>query len=73
MWGADQELAFPFIVKSGVNGQGKTIRYYFNYSDNPVSFIYPHGSGRELHADEPVEPGQELKLERWGMQIIEEI
>lgn len=73
VWGTDQELAFPLIVKSGVNGQGKTIRYYFNYSNNPVTFIYPHGNGKELHADEPVETGQVLKLERWGMQIVEEI
>ena len=30
-WGPDQEILFPFITKSGLNENGKTVHYYFNY------------------------------------------
>jgi beta-galactosidase len=72
VWGADQELAFPLIVKTGVNDQGHTIRYYFNYSDAPVSFKNPHGEGTELLSGDSIVAGQEIKLERWGVRIIEQ-
>jgi beta-galactosidase len=71
LWGADQSLAFPLIVKSGINANGKTIRYYFNYSDQPVSFMYPYPNGHELLADQQVKNGQTMELESWGIRIIE--
>ncbi len=70
--GADQELAFPIIVKTGVNEQGNTIRYYFNYSDQPVSFVHTQEGGTELLTGTAVEKGQTIELERWGIQIIEQ-
>jgi beta-galactosidase len=72
VWGADQELAFPLIVKTGINEQGQTIRYYFNYSDEPVSFHNPHGDGTELLSGDSIAAGQELVLGRWGIGIIEQ-
>lgn len=72
VWGADQELAFPLIVKTGVNDQGHTIRYYFNYSDEPVSFKNPYSEGTELLSGDSIAAGQEIKLERWGVRIIEQ-
>jgi beta-galactosidase len=71
LWGADQELRFPLIVKSGTNERGKTVRYYFNYSDEPRSFDYPHEDGLELLADRPVRSGERIELDRWGVAIIE--
>ncbi|MFC5471540.1 beta-galactosidase [Cohnella suwonensis] len=71
--GLDQELRFPLIVKSGTNEQGKTIRYYFNYSDEPKSFDYSHGEGKELLADRPIRSGERIELERWGVAIVESI
>jgi beta-galactosidase len=70
LWGVDQELSFPVVVKSGVNAAGRAIRYYFNYSDGPVSFPYPHTSGRELLSDRPVAEGERLEIEPWGVRII---
>lgn len=72
LWGTDQELAFPIIVKSGVNDQGNTIRYYFNYSDQATSFVYAYGDGTELLAGTAVSGGQNMKLEPWGFCIIEQ-
>lgn len=72
VWGTDQELAFPLIVKTGVNKQGRTVRYYFNYSSEPVAFEYRHGAAVELLGDERVAAGQRLTIERWGVKIIVE-
>ncbi|MCZ1264189.1 beta-galactosidase [Paenibacillus tundrae] len=72
LWGTDQELAFPIIVKSGVNDQGNTIRYFFNYSDQAISFVYAYGDGTELLAGTAVSGGQNMKLEPWEFCIIEQ-
>lgn len=73
LWGADQELYFPLIVKSGVNGFGKAVHYYFNYSeDENSSFKYPYKSGKELISGNAVNAGDILKLGPWGFVIIEE-
>lgn len=71
LWGVDQELQFPIIVKSGINEAGRTIRYYFNYSDEPVSFSYPHEDGVELLTEQLIRTNGQLSLERWGVAIIE--
>ncbi|MBY0217364.1 beta-galactosidase [Paenibacillus illinoisensis] len=72
IWGADQELAFPLIVKTGKNDQGNTIRYYFNYSDQPITFVNPHGKGMELLSGAVVAGEQSIELEPWGIRIIEQ-
>src|SRR5207245_1985180 len=51
LWGKDQVLKFPLIVKSGTNRQGKIIHYYFNYSAEPKAFIYSHANGKALLTD----------------------
>ncbi|SFB53946.1 beta-galactosidase [Cohnella sp. OV330] len=68
--GVDQALAFPIVVKTGVNGQGRVVRYYFNYSDAPVTVGYQHGAGRELLEDLPVETGDSLQLGGWDVKIV---
>src|SRR4029450_10780707 len=58
LWGADQELSFPLITKSGINQHGKGVHYYFNYSDYPGSITYPYQEGRELLTDTQVSKSQ---------------
>lgn len=72
LWGSNQELAFPIIVKSGTNADGKQIRYYFNYSGEAVTFVYPHAAGRELLAGRSVDSGEQLEIAPWGVVIISE-
>ncbi|GIO84243.1 beta-galactosidase [Paenibacillus faecis] len=72
LWGLDQEIRFPLITKSGVNGLGKKVRYYFNYAEMPASLDYRHREGVELLSGRSVSSGQTLKLEPWGFTIIEE-
>ncbi|KLU57596.1 beta-galactosidase [Paenibacillus sp. VT-400] len=72
VWGADQELAFPIIVKTGVNDQGNTIRYYFNYAGEATSFVNAYRKGTELLAGTPIAEGEKIELEPWGIRIIEQ-
>lgn len=73
LWGKDQELKFPLIVKSGTNQLGKMIHYYFNYSDKSQTLTYPYPKGKALLTDAPVDVESQIILPAWGFQIIEEI
>ncbi|MBT32830.1 MAG: beta-galactosidase [Thalassobius sp.] len=72
LWGDDQKLSFPIIVKSGINNKGKNIHYYFNYSSSAQSFIYTYKNGKELLEDKEVKSNTQLTLAPWGVKIIEE-
>jgi len=70
--GADQELQFPLITKSGINQYGKAIHYYFNYSAAPASFIYSHNSGKELLSGSETATKKKIDIGAWGVKIVEE-
>lgn len=73
LWGKDQALKFPIIVKSGTNQQGKVIHYYFNYSGEPKSFTYPYPKGKTLLTNEKMATQSQITLPAWGFTIIEEL
>lgn len=68
----DQELAWPLIVKSGVNRYGRTVHYYFNYSDSVRHFFYPYGAAIDVLTGRPVGKGEGVTLEPWGLLVVEE-
>jgi beta-galactosidase len=68
----DQQLSFPLIVRSGVNVHGHTIHYYFNYSGEERSFVYPHGAAVDVLAGGEVSSGATVHLEPWGVAVLEE-
>ncbi|MES2240639.1 MAG: beta-galactosidase [Bacteroidota bacterium] len=73
LWKEDQKLHFPLITKSGINNQGKTIRYFFNYSAQAKTFTYTQGkNGMDLLNSEKVVKNSEINLAPWGMIIVEE-
>ena len=72
LWGTEQQLYFPLIIKQGVNEQGKKVRYLFNYSAQPTTIKYPFANGKELLHGETVNKNSSLALEPWGLKIIEE-
>jgi beta-galactosidase len=71
LWGNDQQIAFPIITKSGVNKNGKTVHYYFNYSDKETSLNYPYGNGKELLSGNNIASKSTLQLAAWDVKIIE--
>ncbi|MFS0724403.1 beta-galactosidase [Paenibacillus sp. 1P07SE] len=72
LWGMDQELAFPLIVRSGMNRDGRQVRYYFNYSADPQEFVYPHRAATDVLCDRRVEQGDAVDLPAWGFAILVE-
>ncbi|WP_026259902.1 beta-galactosidase [Segetibacter koreensis] len=70
--GLDQQIHFPLVTKTGVNQNGKTVHYYFNYSANSKLFTYPYRDGKELLSGKNITKASQQKLEPWGVIIIEE-
>ena len=70
--GPDQKLPAPVRVKHGLNRDGKTIHYYFNYSSDSQTFTYPYRSGSELLSQTAVTASQSVVLKPWDLAIIEE-
>ncbi len=70
--GPDQKLPAPVRVKHGVNRDGKTLHYYFNYSSDSQTFSYPYGSGSDLLTQTTIAASQSITLKPWDLAIIEE-
>ncbi|MCG6188622.1 beta-galactosidase [Maribellus maritimus] len=68
----DQDSHWPLITKSGTNNDGKTTRYYYNYSSQPATFLYPYKGGVELISGKKVGGQEELTINPWDLLIIEE-
>lgn len=63
---------FPVIVRKGVNQAGNTLRFYLNYSAREQTVVCCC-KGADLHTDEKVIPGSELRIAPWNLRIVEEI
>lgn len=72
LWGVDQEISFPLIIKSGTNQYGKAIHYYFNYEIKSNSCKYPYNTGTDLLTNKIISSNELIKIEPWGIKIIEE-
>jgi beta-galactosidase len=70
--GPDQQLPPPLRVKHGVNGFGKNVHYYLNYSSDPHSLAYPYGAGTDLLTGNTVATSQQLSIGPWDLVIVEE-
>ncbi|MEO7584620.1 MAG: beta-galactosidase [Ferruginibacter sp.] len=71
LWGEEQTLSFPLIIKKGVNEKGKTVRYIFNYSAKPATINYTFDDGYELLRDESVTRNSMIELKPWAVMIVE--
>lgn len=68
----EKNLVYPVVMKSGVNDEGKTIRYYLNYSDKEVPVVYDYNKGTNLLSNITVTKGGRIFLKPWDVAIIEE-
>jgi beta-galactosidase len=68
----DGQLKFPLVTKTGVNQLGKRIHYYLNYSAKALEVSYAKKDGMSLLTASPVKQSELLKLEPWGVMIVEE-
>lgn len=70
LWGPDQSITYPLIVKTGINSRGQTVRYYFNYSDSGQVLAYPYSPATELLSGNEIRQGDKLNLSPWGVCIL---
>jgi beta-galactosidase len=67
-----QALPPHLIEKSGVNGYGKVVHYFLNYSSAPQSFAYDRPAGKDLLTGKPFATSQRVELGAWDLAIVEE-
>jgi beta-galactosidase len=72
MLAPERELPANVHERSGVNGYGRALRYYFNYSGAAVNFHYRHQAGVNLLSSRRVQPDQAMTLGPWELAIVEE-
>jgi len=72
LWGVEQTLAFPMIVRSGTNQSGRKVHYIFNYSMEKTTQQNPYGHAQELLSGREVQSGESLVFGPWDLVILEE-
>ncbi len=72
LWGPQQALHFPTIMRSGVLADGHPVHYILNYSDAPVRVTYGLNRGKDLLSGETVLQNGTVALPAWGIAVIEE-
>jgi beta-galactosidase len=72
LWGPQQELYFPTIVRSGVLSNGHPVHYFLNYSAAPALATYGFTEGTDLLSGSHVTRGGNISLPAWGVAVMEE-
>jgi len=70
LWEEEQSVSFPTIMKSGVSRDGRNLRYYYNYSEQPCTVVNRYGRGLELLSGCTVIAEEQMIIEPWGVKII---
>jgi beta-galactosidase len=70
--GPDQDLPAAVKVRHGRNRQGNLLHYYFNFSGDEQSFVYPYGNGIDLLTNQPIHTRQTVRLAPWDLVIVSE-
>jgi beta-galactosidase len=69
--GPEQALPRSVRLRQGTTPSGDHLRFFFNYSAQPVKVAYPFGAAEDWLTKRPVKRGA-LTLEPWGVAIIAE-
>ena len=72
LWGPQQALHFPTIMRSGTLPGGHTVHYILNYSAAPTEVSYAFATGRDLLTGNAVSQDGKVALPAWGVAIVEE-
>jgi len=72
LWGTQQSLHFPAIVRSGVLANGHAVHYLLNYSAVPIQIKYGFPAGKDLVSGDAVQKDGSTTLAAWGVAVIEE-
>ena len=72
LWGEQQKLHFPTIMRSGVLADGHPVHYLLNYSATSVQVTYGYAQGKDLLSGKAVMQNGAFALPGWGIAVIEE-
>jgi beta-galactosidase len=72
LWGPQQALYFPTIMRSGMLADGHPVHYLLNYSAAPTQITYALPQGKNLLSGEVVPQNGTIALPAWGVAVIEE-
>ncbi len=65
-------LPAPVRARQSVGRDGRSLRFYLNFSGEPQSFAWPHGPGTELLSQKAVAAGERLTLGPWDLALVRE-
>jgi beta-galactosidase len=68
---ADNHPVYPIVIKYGTNDQGKTIRYFLNYSNEEKPIVYDYSKGTNLITNSLLNRGDSILLKPWDVAIVE--
>lgn len=69
---SDQALAAAIHVNHAKNRGGKTLHFYFNYSNDAHLVPYGHPNGTNLLTQGAIIRDQSIHLQPWDVAIVEE-
>jgi beta-galactosidase len=72
LWGPQQILHFPIIMRSGILANGHAVHYVLNYSAASTKANYGFPTGQDLLSGDQVQGDATISLPPWGVAIIEE-
>ena len=72
LWGPQQAVHFPVIMRSGVLMNGRAVHYVMNYSASPTEATYQFPAGKDLLSGNAVRKDSTIALPPWGTVIVEE-
>lgn len=70
IWGREQEVEFPIIIKKGMNDYGEEIVYFLNYSPEIQEIKYWGNDAEDILTGEKVCEGQMLHIEPWNLRLL---
>ena len=62
---------FPLVVRRGVNGMGREVTFYFNFSSSPLP-VPDHPAGTLLPEETALAPDTPIELPPWGAVLLEQ-
>lgn len=68
-----KQVTYPVVIRSGINDQGRVIRYFLNYSGSEQKVKYYFNSGLDLLSGRNISKGDSFVLNPWDLCIMEEL
>jgi len=72
LWGPQQSVHFPAIVRSGILADGHPVHYVLNYSDARTQVPYGFPQGKDLLTGAAIQENGTIALHPWGVAIVDE-